>query len=596
LWIQAIEFAGNNTYPAKQLKPYVKSKTWIFLLRTGELDEDAISADISSIIGFYMNRGHLDIRVDRNIEISMDYKEAKIIFVIDEGPVYTMRNVLIEGNSKISNDALQALIYIKPGDIYSQLLINKSIKAVVDAHGMLGYVGTNVRTTQKRAGDANQIDLQLIISEKPLAYTGEIKVVGNELTKRKVIFREVPLRPDRPHNTLKIDRARQRLRATRLFDEINLITLDPEYEGDLYRDFLIEVKEANTGKFGIGAAVSSDSGLLGQIEYEQRNFDITDLPESFSELWSGRAFRGAGQTFSINLQPGDTTSLYAISLAEPYLFGSDYSGKGSLQYADREQESYDETRWGGNFRVAHRLGDRWVLSATTRWQSIDLHNIDIDAPTDVFAVQDENVISSIGFGLVRTTYDNRIRPTKGSRIELSFEQVGVLGGDFDFTKLEAKHAVYFTVDEDFLGRKSVVSLTTRAGYIFGDGSPTYERFYLGGRSLRGFDYRTVSPKGIKNNTGTLGTDPIGGDFMFAWGIEYEVPIYSRFISGVAFLDTGTVIDDIGFDDYRVSGGLGVRLMIPQLGQAPMAFDFAIPFIKGPGDKSQIFSFSIDVPL
>ena len=34
------------------------------------------------------------------------------------------------------------------------------------------------------------------------------------------------------------------------------------------------------------------------------NFDILNVPRSFSDLFSGRPFRGAGQEFRIDLSPG----------------------------------------------------------------------------------------------------------------------------------------------------------------------------------------------------------------------------------------------------------------------------------------------------
>ena len=53
---------------------------------------------------------------------------------------------------------------------------------------------------------------------------------------------------------------------------------------DEYRDVLVEVKETNTGSLSFGAAVTSDAGLLGQVSLRQRNFDITDFPDSWGEL------------------------------------------------------------------------------------------------------------------------------------------------------------------------------------------------------------------------------------------------------------------------------------------------------------------------
>ena len=68
------------------------------------------------------------------------------------------------------------------------------------------------------------------------------------------------------------------------------------------------------------------------------------------------------------------------------------------------------------------------------------------------------------------------------------------------------------------------------------------------------------------------------------------------MTGVLFLDTGTVTDSPGFDEYRVSVGTGLRLYIPQLGQIPIAFDFGFPLRKQPDDDTRVFTFSAELPF
>jgi outer membrane protein insertion porin family len=117
------------------------------------------------------------------------------------------------------------------------------------------------------------------------------------------------------------------------------------------------------------------------------------------------------------------------------------------------------------------------------------------------------------------------------------------------------------------------------------------------------DYRKRTVKGVpidpKDPTTfdiKEGDDPVGGDFLFLLGFEYNFPIYQDIFRMVFFTDTGTVQEDIGFDEYRVSVGAGIRLKIPFLGQAPFAFDVAIPVLKQPEDETRLFSFDLAVPF
>ena len=114
--------------------------------------------------------------------------------------------------------------------------------------------------------------------------------------------------------------------------------------------------------------------------------------------------------------------------------------------------------------------------------------------------------------------------------------------------------------------------------------------------MRGFEFRTISPKGTPRIAGGRTDIAIGGDWEIFVGAQYEIPVLDRFISMVLFCDSGTVTDSPGFEDYRVSIGTGIRLHIPQLGQVPLAFDFGFPIVKQESDKKKMFSFSVQLPF
>jgi outer membrane protein insertion porin family len=69
-----------------------------------------------------------------------------------------------------------------------------------------------------------------------------------------------------------------------------------------------------------------------------------------------------------------------------------------------------------------------------------------------------------------------------------------------------------------------------------------------------------------------------------------------FLSVVTFIDSGTVNNDDWLGQYRVGVGAGLRIYIPQFGQAPIALDFAYPLVKQDQDEEQIFSFTLDLPF
>lgn len=606
-----IRFEGNESYLPKELRRTLNTKE-AGIFERGPVDEAVLDRDIAAIVRFYQDGGHLDVRADWRVQPSPNGKEAIVTFVVDEGPLYTLRNVTVvnadeEGEPLvIARDQVVGLMAVKPGDVYAVRRVQRAVEEVRSAYWKMGYADVFVRREELRdpADGAGVVDLKISISEGPRYRTGEVVIRGNDITRQKVIRREVQARPDRPLDRGAVDESEKRIAATNLFDRVfnppraAIQPEDPDNPG--YRDVLVEVTETNTGSLAFGAAIGSDSGVVGAITLNQRNFDLADTPESFDEFIRGEAFRGGGQVFSLEIAPGTEIQTYSVSVTEPKLFDSDYSTSATGFFRLRDFDVYDEQRFGGRGRLGRAFGDRWAAVVTARGEWIKLTDIDPSAPVDVFAVADQNLITGLGLELTRTTVPpvERFRPYRGSRLELGVEQAGALGGEYTFTRLNAEHQLWLSVWEDYLGRKGVLSFKTRVGYIpQGElDTPTYERFYLGGRSFRGFDYRTISPKGIRNDTGTLGRDPVGGTWLLFAGAEYEHPVWEEIFSLVTFLDAGTVTNDPGFDDFRVSVGVGIRLYIPQLGQAPLAFDFGFPIKKADGDDKRLFSFSIDLPF
>ena len=83
--------------------------------------------------------------------------------------------------------------------------------------------------------------------------------------------------------------------------------------GRSYADIVTNVDEAPTGRLMFGFGASSFGGLSGTAILHESNFDIWAIPRSFSELRSGRAFRGAGQELRISLSPGTLMQQYVVS-------------------------------------------------------------------------------------------------------------------------------------------------------------------------------------------------------------------------------------------------------------------------------------------
>ena len=625
--VKGMAFYGNHSFSNKELSAEIDTNVSVPFFRRGELNEQVLASDVASLKRFYINRGFRDIRVSYADPLSPNDKEASVIFLIEEGPQYTIGGISTEftraGNLQpvFTEEQIRGLIPMKQGSVFRQSDLNKAVAAINSAYGVLGRI-INVDPKQQAIKKARNtmfggsstleldaaiaipfhaepgatVDIVFVITEGLPTEVGVVYIKGNSVTQDKVIRGRIGLKPGYPFNVEEANRSEQRLMKTGLFNKVTMTIQpeDPTTPG--VRDLLVEVDESQTGSLNFGIMAGSDAGVLGNISLTQRNFDVADWPESWEEFWQRKAFVGAGQQFSMALQPGDELFNYEVSLTDSRFLDTDYSVGGKAGWRKRDYDDYTQETAFSRLQVGRRFGDIWFGSIYISAERIELSELTDDVPQEVFDDRGPSTINSVGLSVSRTTLSPVASPTEGARINLKLDHFGIPSGDFTFTKAHLSYTTYFAIHRDFLERASTLRLDSRVGYIFGGTAPTFEKFYLGGRGFRGFEYRTISPKGTPRVVGGDPNVPIGGDWEVFFGAQYEFPLIDRFISMVFFSDSGTVLDSPGLDDYRVSIGAGLRLHIPQLGQVPLAFDFGFPVVKQDSDDKRMFSFSLQLPF
>ncbi|MHC4427983.1 MAG: BamA/OMP85 family outer membrane protein, partial [Planctomycetota bacterium] len=220
--VKAIEFEGNVAFSGAQLHAEIETRTAVLFFRRGELDTDRLIDDVAALDRFYKDRGYLDVRIGRTIDLSPDSSEVKVTFLVQEGELFTIRSILTDPDPLrvFGREQIAGLIPLKPGDVFSQDKIQRSTAAIRRAYGLMGYVDARVRSWGRRpGGDAPVVDFVLEIQEGEPYKVGLIEVKGNILTQDRVILRNVRLKPGRTFDASEIDRSLDRLRHTRLFND-----------------------------------------------------------------------------------------------------------------------------------------------------------------------------------------------------------------------------------------------------------------------------------------------------------------------------------------------------------------------------------------
>ncbi len=574
--IRKIRFEGNSAFAARRLKGLISSKAKLWPFLPGTLDTETADRDVAELRNFYRSEGFLDAQVDCRQEFSADKKKAVLVFVIDEGPHYCIRNTVFQGNKVFDADELRRDLKLLAGAYYNGLSLSRDLTGIRNSYGQIGYIEVNVSVKTQYTDKPGLVDLVYTIDEGSQFRVGQIDIRGNDVTKMNVIRRQLRLEPEQLYNTVAAEESRKRLMETGLFEKV---TVTPYGDAPGVRNAVAEVTETKTARFLIGAGVSSNAGLLGNISFTERNFDLFARPDRNGK----RSFRGGGQTLSISAEPGTEFMRFHIDWSEPSMFDTPYSLGTRAFVFTSGRESYDETRYGGVVSVGRRFKNLWYGELAGRIEGVQVDDLDDNAPQDVRDVEGTSALAGVKGTLVRDRTDSRWLPSKGDRFIVGYEQVA---GDFTFGRADADYRIYYTVYTDAMDRKHIIAARAAAGAIFGD-APVFERYYGGGLgSIRGFDFRGISPRQGPDD------DPVGGNFKVFLGSEYSFPIIGRNLRGVVFLDSGTVERNIEIIDYRASAGVGLRLHLPFFGPVPMSLDFGFPLSKTDEDDTQLVSFSI----
>jgi len=582
--VTKIKFSDNRVLSDRQLGGAIKTKTKKFFFWSVYYNEDLVDKDAMKLQEVYQKRSYLDAQIKTRVSFNADKSKVYLEFVISEGPSYTIDSILISGNKFFDVPRLREGFKLTENGIFSNEMADFDSKKVKSKYQEQGFV--DVKSDVKRTFlDGARVRVEHDITEGGRFRLGQVTIAGNSTTQDHVIRHVLDEEKFTPGAWYNADIARgdgegeleKTLKST-VYTESAKITpvasVDPNR-----KDALVSVTEGQTGSIMLGAGIGSDSGVIGNISFDQRNFDISDTPESWNELITGKAFRGAGQRFRISLNPGTEQSSYMISFTEPYLYDKPVAMDVYAKSFEREWESYTEKRLGPGIGFEKRYEDDWRRGMSFRLDNVDVAELESDAPKEVLDAKGNSVLLGIRPYIGKDTTDSRFRPTKGYNFDFGYEQVAM---DYTFGVLSGTQRWYHTLYEDLSELKTVLETKVHGGTIVGD-APVYEKFYAGGTStIRGFDYRGVSPRGSNG-------DPIGSDWIVNGSAEVGVPLGSEVFSWLFFTDAA-MIDDGG---PRTSIGTGLQIQIPQwFGPVPMRFELAAPITKEDEDDTQVFSFSV----
>jgi outer membrane protein insertion porin family len=588
--VKRINFIGNKEFDDSRLRKQLATKESIwykFFSSNDNYDPNRLEYDREQVRTFYTDRGFADFRIVSAVaELVPNQKDFYITFTVDEGDEYTWGDVSVETELKtLDKRLLEAIIPIKKGKIYKSSEVEGAIDTLTFAAGAAGYAFVDIQPEIKRNRDTKTVDLVFNLVEGPRVYIERIDIVGNTTTLDYVIRRELELVEGDAFNRILLDRSRNRVRALRFFEEVEIT----EVQGNTPDRAIVEVKvkEQPTGELSFSAGFSSADAFLVDLSITQRNL------------------RGRGQQARFVIRASSNRQEIDLRFTEPRFLNRNLAA--GIELFNVTNDFFDEagfrsTRIGGQTTLAFRVTDFTTLS--TRY-SLRRETVDCTAAllqtNPQLCLQDNNRLSStVGYSFGWDRRNDPITPTRGFDFLFSQDFAGV-GGDVKYLRSEVNANYYRGLFKDV-----IATAKFSGGYITGWGGDSVQindRFFKGSSTFRGYDNAGIGPRVVSTVDGTR-FNALGGNAYGLASAEVSFPLGIPSLLGSLFIEAGTVglLDEefkilggndgslIVRDDLSIRSIAGVSIFW-ESPFGPIRFDFTKPLIKEDFDRRESFQFN-----
>ncbi|EIN6341268.1 TPA: outer membrane protein assembly factor BamA [Vibrio parahaemolyticus] len=624
--IQQINFIGNEVFSDEELLSRFNLNVdvpWWNFLADEKYQKQVLAGDIEALKSFYLDRGYLKFNVDSTqVAISPDKKGVYITLGLEEGEVYTVKDVKFRGDLIGEEATFERLVPFEDNETYNGSLVTSMEEGIKRVLGESGYAYPQVTTIPEFDDENKQVSLVVNVDPGNRIYVRDIRFTGNNSTKDEVLRREMRQMEGSWLNSKSIETGKTRLNRLGYFENVEVQTVRVPGSDDQV-DLVYSVKEANSGSVNFGVGYGTESGVSFQVGLQQDNF------------------LGSGNRVGINAMMNDYQKNVSLDYRDPYwnLDGVSLGGKifydefeaSEAGIVDYTNQSYGASlTWGFPFDELNRfefgvgythnkIGNLSPYLQVEQFLQAQADNIDSSG-----ALNTNDFDFNISW--TRNNLNRGYFPTAGNH-QRAFYKMTVPGSDVQYFKMQydVRQYVPLTKKHEF-----TLLFRGRLGYGNGYGQtdgndnlfPFYENYYAGGfTTLRGFGSNSVGPKavyrdysGSNNGADTATDDSVGGNAVALASIELIVPTpfasdevrnqirTSIFFDMASIWDTEFDYRDSGAEygdryyydysdptNYRSSYGAALQWMSPM---GPLVFSLAKPIKKFDGDDEEFFTFTI----
>ena len=604
--IQHINVVGNTVFSEDDLTDLFELKTtnWLsFFKNDDKYAREKLSGDLERLRSYYLDRGYINMDIaSTQVSITPDKKHVYITVNVTEGEKYTVGDVKLNGDLKVPEDQVQALLLVKKGQVFSRKVMTNTSELITRRLGNDGYTFANVNGVPVPHADTKTVDITFAVDPGKRAYVNRINYRGNTKSDDQVLRREMRQMEGGWASTYLIDQSKVRLERLGFFKEVKVAT--PPVPGtDDQVDVNYDVEEQASGSITASVGFAQSAGLILGGSISQNNF------------------LGTGNKVSIGLTRSEYQSRYNFSYVNPYFTPDGVSLGYNLFYRttnykdlDVDIASYSVDSLGGGVNFGYPISEtsRLNFGLTAQQDKIKTGTYTVDQIFDFIDKEGDSFLNfKASAGWSSSTLNKGTLPTRGASQSLTGE-VTIPGSDLSFYKIDYRGQLFAPITDSYTARFHG-ELGYGGGYGSTSGLPFYENYYAGGfNSVRGFKDSTLGPRSTPSKGTRTGTtedpdqDPLafGGNVQITGGAEILFPLPfvkdQRSLRTSLFVDAGNVFNTncdansadcsgVDFSNIAISTGVGVT-WVTALG--PLSFALAMPVKKPTNAETQIFQFSL----
>ncbi len=563
--VKSLKFTGISAFDEESLKKTARTATKS-ISKADDYIPDMLDMDISAIQNHYMQAGYNDVKITPDIVWNKDKTSVEITMKIDEGVKSLVKTLTITGLTAMSREKALESLRLKAGQPFSDALLKKDEVSLANLISASGHPYVSVTSSTGFTPDRSGVDISFAVNEGPVVSMGNIYYRGNLKTRRKVLDRELKIKPGEDFSLAAILKGQKNIRDMGIFKSVQFKTPGLK-DKEEHVPLLVDVEETPPYYIQGGVGYRSDNGFYGNARAGDRNLFGMNY-----DTWVGGEISQVGYK-------GE------VALNQHNLFGTDISTTYSVAYERKEDfnQTFGVKDLAGSINFQRKFApEHLTASLGLRYERREQFPQDSSIVTDDTYLPRSILVTTPG--VAYDTRDSFVRPSKGIYSSLYVDISRGLENSLDnFLKYKFLLRGYWRP----LSRITFAGMGG-VGYIdpydTSSSIPVDQLFYLGGTfSVRGYAENMLCYDSQDN--------PVGGRLSVNASLEARIELISS-LEATLFYDTGSIqkpVTDAGTESFRSSVGMGLSYITPI---GPVSLLYGLKIHPREDEKPGAFHFSI----